>query len=390
MFLNSLLVSYQDYFETGEGDNIISHYDYPDVWTSFAKDNLMFVFLYAAIALVVILLAVGVFVRYKKPASLNGYTHTALTLAVGFAVTVIVTMLSLEFLDMQENGYVFDIVLWPAVASVAAVILGVAAVYVASLYSKKALRLAAIIAGSVAAAAVIALIACLCVYYASGDAEGNNGVTVTSTESLALYLCALALIAVIVALAFLFGRKDKKGFDSKSISYAAVCIALSFALSYLAPIHMPQGGSVTIASLVPLMIYSYMFGTRKGVFAGAIYGLLQIVQDPWIIHPAQMFLDYPIAFSYLAPDVDAWIYSLGYNATYVFPDIAIAIAVCVIVFCSKAFMRQVKKFSAPAAKSALPADEAPVSEAAPADEAPVSAAAPAQAPADKAPDAPEQ
>ena len=59
--------------------------------------------------------------------------------------------------------------------------------------------------------------------------------------------------------------------------------------------------------------------------------------------------------------------------------IAIAIAVCVIVFCSKAFMRQVKKFSAPAAKSALPADEAPVS-----------AAAPAQAPADKAPDAPEK
>ena len=436
MFLNSLLVSYQDYFETGEGENAIPHYDYPDVWTSFAKDNLMFVFLYAAIALVVILLAVGVFVRYKKPASLNGYTHTALTLAVGFAVTVIVTMLSLEFLDMQENGYVFDIVLWPAVASVAAVILGVAAVYVASLYSKKALRLAAIIAGSVAAAAVIALIACLCVYYASGDAEGNNGVTVTSTESLALYLCALALIAVIVALAFLFGRKDKKGFDSKSISYAAVCIALSFALSYLAPIHMPQGGSVTIASLVPLMIYSYMFGTRKGVFAGAIYGLLQIVQDPWIIHPAQMFLDYPIAFSaiglsgmfahvkaleklpqlrialggivasvlrfaahlfsgvfafsYLAPDVDAWIYSLGYNATYVFPDIAIAIAVCVIVFCSKAFMRQVKKFSAPAAKSALPADEAPMSAAAPASEAPVSAAAPAQAPADKAPDAPEK
>ena len=90
MFLNSLLVSYQDYFETGEGENAIPHYDYPDVWTSFAKDNLMFVFLYAAIALVVILLAVGVFVRYKKPASLNGYTHTALTLAVGFAVTVIV------------------------------------------------------------------------------------------------------------------------------------------------------------------------------------------------------------------------------------------------------------------------------------------------------------
>lgn len=402
MLLNALLASYQGYWTTGEGENEVEHYDYPDVWTSFAQESLMNVFLYTAIVLVVVLLAVGLFVRYKRSESLKAYTRTALALAVGFAVTVIVAMLSLEFFDMQENGYVFDIVLWPAVVCVAVVILSIAAAYVASLYSKKAYRLTGIIAGSLSAASLVAVIVCLCVYFASGDAESNNGVTVTSTESLAMYLCAVGLIAVIVALAFFCGRKDKKGFDSKSISYAAVCIALSFALSYIAPIHMPQGGSVTIASLAPLMIYSYMFGTRKGVFAGAVYGLLQIIQDPWIIHPAQMFLDYPIAFaaiglsgmfahvkalekvpqvqialggivasvlrfaahlfsgvfafSYLAPDVDAWIYSLGYNATYVFPDIAIAIAVCVIVFSSKAFMKQVKKLSAPAKT------DAPVSE----------------------------
>ena len=403
MLLNSLLVSYQDYFETGEGDNVISHYDYPDVWTSFAKDSLMFVFLYAAIALLVILLAVGFFVSRKKPEALKGYVRTALALAVGFAVTVVVTMLSLEFFDMAENEYVFGIVLWPAVVCVCVVVVSIAAAYISSLYSQKTFRLTSIIAGALSAASLIALIVCLCVYYASGTAEENNGVTVTSTESLALYLCAIALVAVIVVLAFVCGRSDKKGFDSKSISYAAVCIALSFALSYIAPIHMPQGGSVTIASLVPLMIYSYMFGTKKGVFAGAVYGLLQIIQDPWIIHPAQMFLDYPIAFSaiglsgmfahvkaldkipqlqialgaiiasvlrfaahlfsgvfafsYMAPDVDAWVYSLGYNATYVFPDIAIAIAVCIIVFSSKTFMKQVRKYSAPA-KTAQPAEPA--------------------------------
>ena len=154
------------------------------------------------------------------------------------------------------------------------------------------------------------------------------------------------------------------------------------------------------------------------MFAGFVYGLLQIIQDPWLIHPAQMLLDYPIAFaaiglsgmfahvkkleklpqlqialggivasvlrfaahlfsgvfafSYLAPDVDAWIYSLGYNATYVFPDIAIAIAVCIIVFSSRAFMKQVRKFSAPA-------KEAPAASAAPEiANAPAEAAAPAQ------------
>ena len=402
MLLSSLLAAYQGYWTTGEGENEVEHYDYPDVWTSFAQESLMNVFLYAAIALVVILLAVGIFVRYKRQESLASYTRTAMALAVGFAVTVIVTMLSLEFFDMAEKGYIFDIVLWPSVVCAIVLVLSAAAVYVASLFSKKAMRITGIAAGSLSGAALICVIVCLIVYYASGDAEGNNGVTVTSTESLAMYLCALGLIAVIAVLAFVCGRKDKKGFDSKSISYAAVCIALSFALSYISPIHMPQGGSVTIGSLVPLMIYSYMFGTKKGVFAGFVYGLLQIIQDPWLIHPAQMLLDYPIAFaaiglsgmfahikkleklpqlqialggivasvlrfaahlfsgvfafSYLAPDVDAWIYSLGYNATYVFPDIAIAIAVCIIVFSSKAFMKQVKKFSAPAKT------DAPVSE----------------------------
>lgn len=418
MLLSSLLAAYQGYWTTGEGENEVEHFDYPDVWTSFAQESLMNVFLYAAIALVVILLAVGIFVRYKRQESLASYTRTAMALAVGFAVTVIVTMLSLEFFDMAEKGYIFDIVLWPSVVCAIVLVLSAAAVYVASLFSKKALRNTGIAAGSLSGAALICVIVCLIVYYASGDAEGNNGVTVTSTESLAMYLCALGLIAVIAVLAFVCGRKDKKGFDSKSISYAAVCIALSFALSYISPIHMPQGGSVTIGSLVPLMIYSYMFGTKKGVFAGFVYGLLQIIQDPWLIHPAQMLLDYPIAFaaiglsgmfahvkkleklpqlqialggivasvlrfaahlfsgvfafSYLAPDVDAWIYSLGYNATYVFPDIAIAIAVCIIVFSSRAFMKQVRKFSAPA-------KEAPAASAAPEiANAPAEAAAPAQ------------
>lgn len=418
MLLSSLLAAYQGYWTTGEGENEVEHYDYPDVWTSFAQESLMNVFLYAAIALVVILLAVGIFVRYKRQESLASYTRTAMALAVGFAVTVIVTMLSLEFFNMAEKGYIFDIVLWPSVVCAIVLVLSAAAVYVASLFSKKALRITGIAAGSLSGAALICVIVCLIVYYASGDAEGNNGVTVTSTESLAMYLCALGLIAVIAVLAFVCGRRDKKGFDSKSISYAAVCIALSFALSYISPIHMPQGGSVTIGSLVPLMIYSYMFGTKKGVFAGFVYGLLQIIQDPWLIHPAQMLLDYPIAFaaiglsgmfahvkkleklpqlqialggivasvlrfaahlfsgvfafSYLAPDVDAWIYSLGYNATYVFPDIAIAIAVCIIVFSSKAFMKQVRKFSAPA-------KEAPAASAAPEiANAPAEAAAPAQ------------
>ena len=55
------------------------------------------------------------------------------------------------------------------------------------------------------------------------------------------------------------------------------------------------------------------------------------------------------AFSAYAIDkgMNTWLYSLAYNS-FVFADIAIAIVVGVLVFSSKAFMKQVRKFSMPA------------------------------------------
>lgn len=101
----------------------------------------------------------------------------AITFAAGLTVTVLATMLSLEFLDMSENGYVFDLVLWPTVAAAAVIVLGIAATYVCSLYSRKAFRISLIASLSAFAAAVVALFACLCVYFSSGDAADNNGVS---------------------------------------------------------------------------------------------------------------------------------------------------------------------------------------------------------------------
>jgi len=51
--------------------------------------------------------------------------------------------------------------------------------------------------------------------------------------------------------------------------------------------------------MLPIMMFSYIYGAKKGVFVGLIYGILQSLQDPWLIHPAQFLLDYPIAFASL-------------------------------------------------------------------------------------------
>lgn len=245
-----------------------------------------------------------------------------------------------------------------------------------------------IVAGCLAGAALIASLICMGINFSWGDALENNSLAAENVNTVGLYVSAAVLVLAVIAAAFLCGRKDKKGFSTRSITFAAVCIAMSFALSYLKIVEMPQGGSITIASLLPLMIYSYMFGTKKGVFAGFIYGILQAFQDTYILHPAQFLLDYPLAFSaiglagmfanvkalkfpqvrfalgalvaacgrflmhflsgifafgYFANIQPVWLYSLIYQAGYVLPDIAIAIVAGVLVFSSKTFVREMER-----------------------------------------------
>ncbi|MBO5736952.1 MAG: energy-coupled thiamine transporter ThiT [Clostridia bacterium] len=245
--------------------------------------------------------------------------------------------------------------------------------------------------GTMVGSAFVATLICMGVHFASGNAAENNWLSNEDVQSMALYIASGVSILALVALALLFGKWEKRDFDAKSITYAAVCIALSFALSFMRIVRLPQGGSITPASLLPLMVYAYMFGVRKGLFAGLVYGLLQALQDPSVLHPAQFLLDYPIAFawvglaglfaktqslrklpqaqfalgSFLAglgrfamhflsgtfafgaftPEgTPAALYSLGYQAGYVLPDLAIAIAVGVVLFSSTAFVKESRKF----------------------------------------------
>lgn len=63
---------------------------------------------------------------------------------------------------------------------------------------------------------------------------------------------------------------------------------------------MPQGGSVTLASMLPIMIFSYIYGVKKGLLVGLAYGALQMFQELFAVHWLQVFLDYGVAFMALA------------------------------------------------------------------------------------------
>nr|MDE6274185.1 hypothetical protein [Clostridiales bacterium] len=203
MFLNSLLVSYSEKIKDAEGETV--GFLYKKVWTEYAQSSLMSVFLWIAVALFLVLVGVGILVRFRKPESLRQFATVAISLAVGFAVTVIVAMLSLAFMELSEKGRVYDLLLYPSAVLAGAVLLGAAATYASSMFSKKVFKITAIVSASIAAAAFIALLVCVGVYYGKNiDGDGYFNSDVARVNQIVLYVSAGLVLAAIVAIGFLF------------------------------------------------------------------------------------------------------------------------------------------------------------------------------------------
>ena len=160
---------------------------------------------------------------------------------------------------------------------------------------------------------------------------------------------------------------------------SAMMIALATVLSIFKIVEMPYGGSVTMASMLPMVILAYRHGVKRGIGAGVVYAALQQLLGlntlsyvtTWQSILAVILLDYIVAFTVVGfgglfrksvktqrgalavgallvsllryachvisgatvwaglsiPDSAALIYSFGYNATYMLPEAIILIAV---------------------------------------------------------------
>ena len=264
-----------------------------------AADSCRTVMLWIAIALVVAFIAVKIAFYATAPKPAEGEAvpdkrqkianRAGLIVALVYAVAAIIAFSAFYFSDVSAGeDYLVPITFYPLlVFAIVAIAGGIAVAF-------KPLKPVKITAFSLSAAAFVAALVCLIVYYATGDSADWNGMEISAADSTVLYVSAIALAAIVVIVAFVTDRT--KGFDTRAITFAAICIALSFALSYIRFVRMPMGGSITFASMLPLMLYSYMFGCKKGLIAGLVYGMLQAIQDAWIFHPAQFALDYLVAF----------------------------------------------------------------------------------------------
>ena len=83
---------------------------------------------------------------------------------------------------------------------------------------------------------------------------------------------------------------------AQMLVYVAMMLAITMILEQLALFHFPQGGYVTLGAMIPIMLISHRFGPVVGAMAGFLYGFINLIQDPFILHPVQVIFDYPLPF----------------------------------------------------------------------------------------------
>lgn len=78
----------------------------------------------------------------------------------------------------------------------------------------------------------------------------------------------------------------------------ALAVAMSAALNLFhvtLPINI-AGGSVSL-DMVPIFVVALRLGLGPGLIAGAMWGMFDLLFQPYIVHPVQLVLDYPLAFA---------------------------------------------------------------------------------------------
>jgi thiamine transporter len=164
----------------------------------------------------------------------------------------------------------------------------------------------------------------------------------------------------------------------------ALLIAMAVVLSLIKIYEFPQGGSVTLASMAPLVLASYRHGLKWGLGAAFVYSLIQMILPPGFYPPpaktffaftAVIMLDYVLAFtvlgaaalfgkpfknralsgafgaavvtflrlvchfysgilvwaSYAPAGTPVWLYSITYNGTYMLWEIIITTAAVAVL-----------------------------------------------------------
>ena len=169
-------------------------------------------------------------------------------------------------------------------------------------------------------------------------------------------------------------QEIRQFFSTKILAEIVVLVSLAGALSLISHsfFRLPQGGSINLG-MIPIFWLAIRRGWKIGIFAGAVFGVVDMTIEPFIVNPIQFILDYPLPFAVLgvaglfrryavigvalggvgrfvchfvsgivyfsdyAPEgMSPVVYSTIYNGTYIIPSIIICAIIIGILQKSKA------------------------------------------------------
>ncbi len=268
-----------------------------DVWEYFRYNSFESIYVVWSLVTIAILLIIGIIINYKKPELLSKFG----IFVSGFAVATTVFLLVKIRADLigatfkHEGDYKtpFLIILFTAII--------VLSIFVAFIkfgnkerLQHKSIKYLVLLIGVLLIIATIVLFSIVW----SKNPKPVDGYYLSLKGNLGIML-GLSMAMLVFGVIFISTVTMKGASDTKFIAQSSVALALSFALSYIKIFRMPQGGSITLASLLPIAIIAYIYGFRKGLLIGFIFGLLQSITDAYIVHPIQFLLDYSVAYAFI-------------------------------------------------------------------------------------------
>ena len=194
-----------------------------------------------------------------------------------------------------------------------------------------------------------------------------NGLETAFSDKIAMILeqpASIFALLGLITLTLAFGYIKKNKMNTQMIVHIGLMLALTVILHNFRLYHMPQGGSVTLGAMIPLLLIAFRYGPVGGYLAGFVYGLINLMQDPYILHPIQVLFDYPLPYmalglagyfkdrillgafigifsrfichfisgavffaSYAPAGMSPYWYSLVFNATYLIPELLISLVI---------------------------------------------------------------
>lgn len=101
---------------------------------------------------------------------------------------------------------------------------------------------------------------------------------------------------------------------TKELVTTAMLLALATVLSVFKPFALPYGGGITVASMMPIILIAFIYGTKSGLLSAFVFSIIQMLfsngtisaaflpgDDQMVLYKAILMclLDYTLAFSVL-------------------------------------------------------------------------------------------